>query len=99
MNKYFYIQMDSGSKAPLLISAQKIQGIRYSSDTLVKIYTSGTVSDDVIELNHGDDSGLPINQRMQAFLVNELQKLLSTPATGVAPLLIPPVPITGYGIS
>lgn len=91
--------MDSGSKAPLLISAQKTQGIRHSSDTLVKIYTSSTTSDDVIELSHDDDSGLPINQRMQAFLVNELQKLLSTPGTGVAPLLIPPVRVVQYNVT
>ena len=91
--------MVSGNKAPLLISAQNIQGIRYSSDTKVKIYTSSTTSDDTIEITHADDSGLPMNQRMQAFLVDEMRKLLSTPATNVAPLLIPPVPISQYNIS
>ena len=97
MNKFFYLQMDSGEKAPLLISAMNIQGLRYSTDTETLIYTSSTTSDDIIRLFHDSDTSSSL--KMPEFLVNELEKLLSTTGTNVAPLLIPPVPITSYTIS
>lgn len=97
MNKFFYLQMDSGEKAPLLISAMNIQGIKYSVDTETLIYTSSTTSDDIVRLFHDSDASSSL--KIPEFLVNELEKLLSTTGTNVAPLLIPPVPITLYTIS
>ena len=47
-------------------------------------------------LTHDDDSSSAL--RMQSFVVEEMRKLLSSQATEVAPLLIPPVPITSYSI-
>lgn len=97
MNKFFYLQMDSGDKAPVLLSANKILGIRYTSATETRLTYHATATGDVVNLTHDDDSSSSL--RMQAFLVDELRKLLSTPATDVAPLLIPPVPITAYTLA
>jgi len=97
MNKFFYLQMDSGNKAPVLLSANRVLGIRYSSATATRLTYSGSGTGDLINLIHDSDASSSL--RMQAFLVDELQKLLSTPATDVAPLLIPPVPITAYTLA
>lgn len=94
MRKFFYLQMDSGAEAPLLFSASLVLAIKYTSNTETKIYTNSSALGDTLKLTHASDATSTL--KMQAFLVNELQKLLSTPATGVAPLLIPPVPITSY---
>ena len=97
MNKFFYLQMDSGNKAPVLLSANRVLGITYTSATATRLTYSATAIGDLINLTHDDDSSSAL--KMQAFLVDELQKLLSTPATDVAPLLIPPVPITAYTLA
>lgn len=96
MKKFFYLQMDSGADAPLLLSATFALGIKHTSATQTKIYYNTAGNGDVVILTHDDDSSSAL--KMQAFLVDELQKLLSTPATNVAPLLIPPVPINSYAI-
>ena len=97
MNKFFYLQMDSGEKAPLLISAMNIQGIKFETATETYIYTSSTTVDDTVKLTHDSDASSSL--KIPEFLVNELEKLLSTTGTNVAPLLIPPVPITSYTIT
>ena len=95
MNKFFYLQMDSGNKAPVLLSANKILGIRTTGlDTETRLTYHTSDPGKIINLTHDDDSSSPL--KMQAFLVDALQKILSTSATDVAPLLIPPVPITAY---
>lgn len=96
MRKFFYLQMNSGADAPLLISATLALGIKYTSVTQTKIYYNASGNGDIVILTHDDDSSSAL--RMQAFLVEEMRKLLSSPATDVAPLLIPPVPITSYSI-
>jgi hypothetical protein len=98
MMKFFYIQMRSGASAPVLIALSSVLGIRRSSDTEAKIdVTSGYSTEDTISLLHADDSASTL--KMQAWLVEEMRKLLSTPATDVAPLLIPPVEVTTYAIA
>ena len=97
MNKFFYLQMDSGDKAPVLLSANRVLGIRYTSATATRLSYHSTATGDLINITHDSDASSSL--KMQAFLVNELQKLLSTPATDVAPLLIPPVPITAYTLA
>ncbi len=96
MKKFFYLQMNSGADAPLLLSATFALGIKYTSDTQTKIYYNASALGDVVILTHDDDSSSAL--KIQAFLVEEMRKLLSTPATDVAPLLIPPVPINSYSI-
>lgn len=96
MKKFFYLQMDSGADAPLLLSATFALGIKYASANQTKIYYNTSGNGDIVILTHDDDSSSPL--KMQAFLVEEMRKLLSSPATDVAPLLIPPVPITSYSI-
>lgn len=96
MRKFFYLQMDSGADAPLLLSATFALGIRYTSGTETKLYYNTAGNGDVVILTHDDDSSSAL--KMQAFLVEEMRKLLSSPATDVAPLLIPPVPINSYSI-
>mgnify|MGYP003649315104 FL=1 len=97
MNKFFYLQMDSGDKAPLLLGVNNIVGIMYVSPTETRLAYSATATRDMINLTHTSDATSTL--KMQAFFVDELQKILSTPATGVAPLLIPPVPITAYALA
>jgi hypothetical protein len=97
MNKFFYLQMDSGNKAPVLLSANRVLGITYVSPTKTSLAYSASTTGDLIDLTHDSDATSTL--KMQAFLVDELQKILSTPATGVAPLLIPPVPITAYTLA
>tara|TARA_R110000823_G_C15640159_1_gene469719 strand:+ start:273 stop:566 length:294 start_codon:yes stop_codon:yes gene_type:complete len=97
MNKFFYLQMDSGDKAPVLLSANRVLGIRWMSATETRLTYSASAIGDLINLTHDSDASSSL--MMQAFLVDELQKLLSTPATDVAPLLIPPVPITAYTLA
>jgi len=96
MKKFFYLQMDSGADAPLLLSATFALGIKYTSAIQTKIYYNTSGAGDIVILTHDDDSSSAL--KMQAFLVDEMRKLLSSPATDVAPLLIPPVPITSYSI-
>lgn len=97
MNKFFYLQMDSGNKAPVLLSANNILGITYVTATETRLTYSASAIADLINLTHDSDASSSL--KMQAFLVDELRKLLSTPATDVAPLLIPPVPITAYTLA
>tara|TARA_R110002012_G_C11406812_1_gene586485 strand:- start:89 stop:382 length:294 start_codon:yes stop_codon:yes gene_type:complete len=96
MRKFFYLQMEGGSKAPLLLSTTGVVGINSLSDTETRVFYKSEASGDELRLIHADDSSSPL--KMQAFLVDELQKLLSTPATDVAPLLIPPVEIATYAL-
>tara|TARA_R100001369_G_scaffold67883_1_gene95350 strand:+ start:531 stop:824 length:294 start_codon:yes stop_codon:yes gene_type:complete len=96
MKKFFYLQMEGGSKAPLLLSATGVVGTNRESSTETRIFYKSENTGDEVRLLHADDASSPL--KMEAFLVDELQKLLSTPATNVAPLLIPPVEIATYSL-
>jgi len=98
MMKFFYIQLNDGASSPVLISAFSVLGIRRVSQFQLAIdVVSSYNMEDSITLNHLDDSESPL--RMQNWLVEEMRKLLSTPATDVAPLLIAPMKVTSYVIT
>ena len=95
MRKFFYLQMEGGAKAPLLLSTDGVMGTNRESSTETRIFYKSENTGDELRLLHADDASSPLT--IEAFIVDELQKLLSTPATNVAPLLIPPVEISTYG--
>ena len=76
MRKFFYLQMEGGDKAPLLLSTTGVVGFNRVSDTETRIFYKSEASGDELRLLHADDSTSPLT--IEAFLVDELQKLLSS---------------------
>ena len=90
MIKYFNLPV-TGLK-PVLVNASEALFINQTSTTETLInYNGASASTDSIKLTHAADS---TSVAMQNFLIQELQNMLSSSYTNVAPLLAPPMAVS-----
>ena len=94
MIKYFNIPVNG--LEPILVNASIAQTIIQTSATETTIGYNATAAYDTITLIHATDaSGVAV----QNFLVEQLEVLMSTSYTNVAPLLTMPYAVASIGVA
>lgn len=91
MIKYF-LYPQTGAPVPVLLNANNVESIEQTSTTETSFFYAGAAAADKVTITHAADaSGVAV----QNFFISALETLMSTSYTNAAPLLAPPIEITG----